>query len=99
MLDDLDKTLKLLLEKRLPPDLAGQPPDQPGLKISFAPPGEHFPPDGITLPALDLFLYDVRANTELRSNEWVTQRGQDGVVRRPPPVRVDCSYLITAWVP
>src|SRR4051794_10788552 len=91
MLDDLDKTLEALLKKRLPPKYAELP-------ITFAAPGDHTPPAGITPPAIDLFLYDVRANTELRSNDWLVERGKDGVTRRPPPVRVDCSYLITAWI-
>jgi hypothetical protein len=91
MLDDLDKTLELFLKKCLPPTLASQ------LAISFAPPGEGFPPSHVTLPAIDLFLYDVRANNELQSNEWVVERTPDGVTRRAPPVRVDCAYLITAW--
>lgn len=91
MLDDLDRTLEVLLKRRLPPPFAE-------LAISFAPPGNDFPPSSVSLPAIDLFLYDVRANSELRSNDWVVQRRQDGVTRRPPPVRVDCSYLITAWV-
>src|SRR4051794_33554789 len=91
MLDDLDRTLRLLLEKGLPA-LTEKP-----LPISFAPPGENFPPQGVELPAISLFLYDVRANTDLRGNDWVVERGRDGVTRKPPPVRVDCSYLVTAW--
>jgi hypothetical protein len=40
----------------------------------------------------------VRENRELRSNEWVIERRSDGTaVRHQPPVRVDCSYLVTAW--
>ena len=92
MLDDLDRTLEVLLQKRLPKKFAELP-------ISFAPPGDHFPPSGVTLPALGLFLYDVRANSDLKSNDWAIDRRPAGVTRRPPPVRVDCSYLITAWVP
>jgi hypothetical protein len=52
----------------------------------------------VTLPAIDLFLYDVRENRELRSTEWVIERRSNGVARSSPPlVRVDCSYLISAW--
>ena len=47
---------------------------------------------------MDLFLYDVRENRELRTNEWVVDRLPDGTTtKRRPPVRVECSYLVTAW--
>jgi hypothetical protein len=40
----------------------------------------------------------VRENLELRSNDWSMKRRGDGTARRQrPPVRVDCSYLVTAW--
>lgn len=92
MFDDLDRTLQELLRNGLPSGVASQ------VAISFAPPDSSFPPSAVTLPAIDLFLYDVRENTELRDREWQLERRSDGTGRRtPPPVRVDCSYLITAW--
>jgi hypothetical protein len=91
MIDDLDKTLEELLKRELPSPLAGQ------VTITFATPDHDFPPSSVALPAVDLFLYDVRENHELRSNEWTIDRRGDGVTRRLPPARVDCSYLITAW--
>ena len=44
-----------------------------------------------------LFLYDIRENRDLRSNEpsRVNRTGQPTIER--PPLRVDCSYLVTAW--
>jgi Pvc16 N-terminal domain len=92
MIDDLDRTLEVLLKRELPPDLVDQ------VTISFATPDDQFPPSSVTLPAIDLFLYDVRENRELRSNDWQVERRSDGTAtKRRPPVRVDCSYLITAW--
>ncbi|MEA2694668.1 MAG: hypothetical protein QOJ16_4055 [Acidobacteriota bacterium] len=92
MIDDLDKTLEELLKRELPPDLVSQ------VTISFATPDGQFPPASVSLPALNLFLYDVRENRELRSNEWQVDRQSDGTaLRKAPPVRVDCSYLVTAW--
>lgn len=92
MINDLDNTLAELLRRTLAPELVSQ------VAISFAPPDNSFPPSTVTLPAIDLFLYDVRENREFRSNERAPERGADGkVVILPPPVRVDCSYLITAW--
>lgn len=91
MLDDLDKTLELLLKRRLPKALADQ------VAISFAAPDAQFPPQSVKLPALNLFLYDVRENRGLRSNEWLAERQGHAVTRRRAPARIDCAYLITAW--
>ena len=92
MIHDVDNTLEGLLEQELPPTMVEQ------VTISFATPDDQFPPQGVNLPAIDLFLYDVRENRDLRSNEWQIERGSDGTAtKRRPPVRVDCSYLITAW--
>lgn len=92
MIHDLDRTLRELLKRELPRALAQQ------VAISFDPPDDQFPPQAVTLPAIDLFLYDVRENHDLRSNEWSTWRDPSGAaLRSMPPVRIDCSYLITAW--
>lgn len=92
MLDDLDRTLQELLKTGLPSGVATQ------VSISFAPPDSSFPSSAVTLPAIDLFLYDIRENLDLREREWQLDRRSDGTAtKRPPPVRVDCSYLITAW--
>ena len=92
MINDLDKTLANLLERDLPSDLAEQ------VQISFATPDDQFPPQSVTLPAIDFFLYDVRENLELRSNEVYLERRGDGTATQiRAPVRVDFSYLVTAW--
>ena len=92
MFDDLDKSLEELLKRELPPGLVNQ------VSISFAAPDGSFPPPSVGLPAIDLFLYDVRENTDLRDNEWRIDRSPDGLTTSSrAPVRVDCSYLITAW--
>jgi len=92
VIDDLDRSVAALLTHELPPTLVTQ------VNITFATPDAQFPPSSVTLPAIDLFLYDVRENVDLRSREWEPERLADGSVRRaPPPMRVDCSYLITAW--
>jgi hypothetical protein len=92
MIDDLDRTVEELLRRGLPPELVDQ------VAISFAAPDSEFPPSSVTLPAVDLFLYDIRENTDLRSTTWTLERREDGTtIRRRAPVRVDCSYLITAW--
>jgi hypothetical protein len=92
MIDDLDKTIEEILKRELPPSLVGQ------VAISFAAPDAGFPPTAVTLPAVDLFLYDIRENLELRNPGWVVQRHENGTATKVwSPVRVDCSYLVTAW--
>jgi len=87
LLHELDQTLAALLKRELP----GR--DQ--ITVSFAAPDDQF---SVKPPAVDLFLYDVRENVELRSNDEVVERQTDWTsIRYRPPVRVDASYLITAW--
>ena len=97
MIHDLDKTLETLLLHELPPGLVAEG-AVTRVTVSFETPDGSFPPQTVILPAIDLFLYDRRENRELRDNEWRVQRRSDGTAtQRRPPVRVDCSYLITAW--
>ncbi|HKQ06556.1 MAG TPA: Pvc16 family protein [Blastocatellia bacterium] len=46
---------------------------------------------------VNLFLYDIRENMELRSNEPIIQRNNGEAILRRAPRRVACSYLVTAW--
>jgi hypothetical protein len=92
MFDDLDKTLEELLRHELSAALLEH------VSISFVAPDGEFPPSSVTLPSINLFLYDIRENRELRSNDWRIEQQIDGVTtKQRPAVRVDCSYLITAW--
>jgi len=89
MFQDLDATLAALIEGEI---------SLRGIAISFASPDDRFPPAGVSLPAIAMFLYDVRENHDLRTNQWETERRDDGMITRSrAPARVDCSYLITAW--
>jgi hypothetical protein len=92
MISDLDNTLRALLRRELAQSLLT------ATAIAFDPPDDQFPPQGVALPAIDLFLYDVRENHDLRANEWDLRRDSAGTATRSLPlVRVDCSYLVTAW--
>lgn len=93
MISDLDDALTTLLTQQLPPAIVGS------TQISFEAPDDHFPPTGVTLPAIDLFLYDVRENTDLRAIDWTPEQAPGGGpwTRYPPPIRIDCAYLVTAW--
>jgi uncharacterized protein DUF4255 len=88
MLQDLDATLAALLDSEL---------SMQNVAVSFAAPDDQFPPSTVTLPAVAFFLYDVRENFDLRSGVWEVDRADGSFTRTPPSVRVDCSYLITAW--
>lgn len=91
MIQDLDNTIKKLLEQELLPHLTEQ------VAISFATPDEDFS-SAVTFPAYDLFLYDVRENRDLRSGSPVMAlNGSGNYTKQMPPARLDCSYLITAW--
>lgn len=99
MLRDLDKTLEELLKRELPPNLvsSGLSDATPQVTTSFATPDSDFVTKAQP-PALGLFLYDIRENLELRSNEWSVDRQSNGTAfKKRPLARVDCSYLITAW--
>lgn len=92
MLDGLDTTLELLLKRELPPDV---PSGDTEVFISFVTPYQGAIKKK---PAINLFLYDVQENLELRSSAWSVERQTNGrAIRKRPPARVDCSYLITAW--
>ena len=74
---------------------------QPGLPSPLRDAAIRFdrPTDPYTIDqtTLNVFLYEVRENLELRSNEPSTRRvgGQSQVL--PPPYRANCLYLVTAW--
>jgi hypothetical protein len=92
MIHYLDESLRVLLKRELALTVLSE------TAIAFNPPDSQFPPSGVTLPAVDFFLYDVRENHDLRSNDWDVVRSNGGAsTRNLPLVRVDCSYLVTAW--
>jgi len=84
ILADLDDSLKALLKREIPLDED---------KIHFDIAAE---PSPTPERAVNLFLYDVRENRDLRSNEWQVEWQNGTLLKQAPPVRVDCSYLITA---
>jgi hypothetical protein len=92
MIDDLDRTLEELLHH----ELRASPFEE--ISISFATPDSEFPSDAIALPAVDLFLYDVQENTDLRDKSWTVEHNPNGTATRAHALtRINCSYLITAW--
>lgn len=89
MIQDLDDTLKTLLVQKVPLDPAL-------VDIVFEMPTKDWA-TGIQKPTVNLFLYDLRENLDLRSNEAVVQRRGALADAERPPVRVDLTYLVTVW--
>jgi hypothetical protein len=91
MIDDLSRSLRAILDD---PGLATPFPELADAQISFERPSETFNPAQTTI---DLFLYDVRENVELRDNTPSVTRLNGQVAIGRPPLRVACWYLVTAW--
>lgn len=89
MFQDLDATIAALLQQDL--QLGNN------VTIGFEAPDDDFR-TSVQGPTINFFLYDIRENYELRSQEWHNVRQMDGTIQRHrAPARVNCSYLITAW--
>ena len=78
-IDDLDHVLEQLLRRELPSSVMSQ------MFVTFEAPDEEFPPVSVSLPAVDLFLYDIE------------QHGLSSA-RKPSALPVTYSYAVTAWV-
>ncbi len=88
MFQDLDGTLEAILND------AAAPTELRNAQVSFETPDRNFSPAQATV---NLFLYEVKENRELRDPVPITQTVAGNVIRRRPPLRVDCMYLVTAW--
>ena len=93
MIGDLDLTVRKLLETRAP---AGS--ELAGADVVFDLPDADWR-GSLGKLTVDCYLYDLRENAELRTEEPLLQRSADGTraSRLRPPARIDCSYCITAW--
>lgn len=93
MIRDLTETLQAMLDD---PELGREEPFRKLVEaqIAFERPSEQFNPSQTTI---NLYLFDIRENLELREREpFIERRNNEALIRRPP-MRVDCSYLLTAW--
>lgn len=90
MINDLDETLRRLLVHDIPIK-NGE------VDIKFELPNREWTAR-LSKPTLNVYLYDMRENTDLRDTDWIIERDPSGrMIKRQPPRRVDLSYLITAW--
>jgi hypothetical protein len=90
MFDDLDATLTQLLNDAPLAEL----PELHNADVAFETPDKAFAP---AQPTVSLFLYEVRENRELRDPRPLVERNGDRFTRRMPPLRADCSYIVTTW--
>lgn len=90
MISDLDETLRQLLIEDIPIK-NGE------VDIKFDLPNREWTAK-LSRPTLNLYLYDMRENTDLRDTDWIIEHDETGrAVKRRPAIRMDLSYLITAW--
>lgn len=89
MIHDVDDTLRELLVQKVPIDITT-------IDIKFEMPTTDWSA-GVSKPTLNLFLYDLRENVELRSHQRYVTRTASVVTERRAPIRLDLAYMITAW--
>ncbi len=94
MIADLDKVLRALLLRELP--------YQNGeVEIMFEQPNQEWS-SRLSKPTVNLFLYDLRENPQLRQHQWQTSENRQGpstrVTQKRTPLRYDCYYMLTTWV-
>jgi hypothetical protein len=88
MFDDLDATLKAMFA-----DTAA-PTDLRNAEVAFDTPDTNYKPAQATV---NLFLHEVAENRTLRDEARIIERTNDTYTSRLPSLRVDCTYLVTAW--
>lgn len=97
MIADLDLTIRQLLTNELA-EVANDAVD-----VAFDQPNDEWS-GRLSKPTLNCFLYDIRENATLRQHQWQQPpRGRNGtddlmIQLRRTPLRIDCFYMITAWV-
>jgi len=89
MINQLDEMLAFLLSTRL-----NQDPALPTIDVLVRPPDDSWRAfvSANSRPAVNLYMAEVREDREQRST--AANHGAD-----PEPFRVDCHYLLSAWVP
>ncbi len=65
--------------------------------ISFEVPTKEWS-GGLDVTTTNLYLFDIRENTELRKNQWEAVRNNNGTItQQRPPAKIDLFYMITAY--
>jgi hypothetical protein len=90
MLADLDAALRRLLES----ELADHGFD--GVRVSFEAPTNQWAA-GLTVPTVDLFLYDLREAADMPVGGRSEHRANGRARIERPAMRLECSFAVTAW--
>ncbi len=92
MISHIDETIENILREELP---------ETEYEINFDIPNkEWLNKISGTKPIINVYLYDVHENLQLKSNEWEIKKSADGTYKKiPPDVRLDLYYVITVWSP
>jgi hypothetical protein len=111
MIDQVSELLRHLFVNEVPDLLVnGSTVGVSADQVRFEPPDDDFAAlrNNITVtttgaavkaPVLNAYLIDLRENRKLRSNERMRTYTNGMAFDEPAPARVECHYLITAWVP
>jgi hypothetical protein len=94
MIADLDETIRQLLKRELPIR-------NNEIEVSFDQPRREWSAR-LTRPSVNLYLYDLRENNTLRQHQWERLPASNTIGDRVAhlkrsPMRVDCTYMLTAW--
>jgi hypothetical protein len=90
MISDLDEAIKQLLVKKGAIDTAE-------IDINFEMPDREWAAS-ISKPTINIYLYDIRENHQLRGTEWaITKDGNGNATKKKNANRINISYLITVW--
>ena len=94
MLDPVNEILRDLVQSRVP---AISGPTQ----VGFEPPDDQWKStmQGAQEDRLNIYLYQIRENLKLRTNEREVTLKEGWLSQSRAPERLDCHYLITAWSP
>jgi hypothetical protein len=98
----VDDALQELFETRMKTLGAGTTGVLPG-QVGIQPPDKDWPSEfAASVPSpptrgLNVYLAEVRENRKLRSNQRAERTVNGHVYSEPPPMRVDCHYVISAW--
>lgn len=99
MIDDFNQLLRTLMKAQVDTirsdgQVGFQPPDDAWRSYV-----SNLTDDNGPVNALNVYMVDMRENRKLRSNERMQEVRQNDVLEIPPPQRIDCHYLVTAWSP
>jgi hypothetical protein len=90
VIHDLDESIKQLLIK------VGKL-DHGEVDIRFETPAREWSA-ALSKPTVNLYLYDIRENHELRGTEWIVERNANNTAtKRKNARRINLSYLVTVW--